>query len=1044
MLPKDSRDNSSTQSSYASRAPKGSNAAPTISEPKSNEEDGFGQIILLMIRLGFLELKVTRNRSLRLVPILVVPWVLKELRSPNSTPMEPYKLFESTMEDPNGNNNSSSIFGDKIIPTDWNSFKQKDLMDGINSDTPIVHSVDINAKSMSYASAVGVCSSDQRKSQLNFCTLVVDKVFDGVNISIPRKVVEKKWSMNTSLQKEELTRIPIWVKLHDVPIQVFEEDGISLIDMYLGKPIMLDSYTSSMCILDLDGPKSVITKKMAPSDGSNGGGNRSEASSKVGSSKDANMSNITTPNPFAALGGDKEEVENDWDESVNLNILNTEASTPAYKKWISNGSICSKGSRIILGWNDDIVDVMIMAQTNQVMHVQINIRADNKALFYSFIYADNYYVDRRALWNILTAHSLYDADKPWALRECVQKMEVVDVNAIGLYFTWNQKMKGAMVLIKKPLNASSDFNAAFNLEDHSCAGYKPNIVMREFKECVQKMEVMDVNATSLHFTWNQKPKGSNGILKKIDRIMCNLPFNNDFLGSFVSFQPYRISDHSPCMLRIPKVSKPKHKQFKISNFLVYKEGFRDVVDTGNLHDRVNRLRVELDEAQKAINRNPSCLLLRDEHAYYLMAFKEASLDEERFLRQKSKIEWLNAGDSNTTYFYKIVKSNFLGLRVLPPLLMIISRVLADHKADFMVREVSDSEIKGALFSTGDDKAPGPDGFTATFFKKAWDIVSGKVTTAIRDLFSNDKLLKELNHTIISLIPKVSTPARINDYRPISCCNVLFKCISKIISNRIKGYLRDLVSINQSAFVPGHRISNNILLTQELMRNYHRKRGPLRCAFKVDIQKAYDTVDWGFLRSILVGFGFHPTMVDWIMVRVTTTSYFVCINENIHGWFNGTRGLRQGDPFSPYLFTLVMEVLTLMLQRRVQNAKDFQYHHLCEQQRIDNLCFVDDFFLFAKGHTNSIRVIMDALEEFKNASGLVLSIPKSTAFFCNVPNALKDIILSSMTFPEGTLPVRYLGVPFISSRLLYRDCKVLVKKLESRVNDWRNKFLSLAG
>ncbi|GKC10332.1 hypothetical protein Tco_1007114, partial [Tanacetum coccineum] len=175
----------------------------------------------------------------------------------------------------------------------------------------------------------------------------------------------------------------------------------------------------------------------APSDGSNGGGNRGKASSKVGSSKDANvgasvttkgnssdrqqdkdvvdtgmmkMSNITMPNPFAALGGDEEEeeeeeVENVWDESVNLNIPNTGASTPAYKKWISNGSICSKGSRIILGWNDDIVDVMIMAQTNQVMHVQINIRADNKALFCSFIYSDNYYVDRRALWNNLTAYA---------------------------------------------------------------------------------------------------------------------------------------------------------------------------------------------------------------------------------------------------------------------------------------------------------------------------------------------------------------------------------------------------------------------------------------------------------------------------------------------------------------------------------------------------------------------------------------------------------------------------------------------------------------
>ncbi|GJR25720.1 zinc knuckle CX2CX4HX4C containing protein [Tanacetum coccineum] len=299
----------------------------------------------------------------------------------------------------------------------------------------------------------------------------------------------------------------------------------------------------------------------------------------------------------------------------------------------------------------------------------------------------------------------------------------------------------------------------------------------------------------------------------------------------------------------------------------------------------------------------------------------------------------------------------------------------------MVRVVSDNEIKDALFFMGDDKAPRPDGFTAAFFKKSWDIVGGEITNAVRDFFSNDKLLKELNHTIISLILRVSIHAKITDYRPISCCNVLFKCISKIIVNRIKGDLGDLVSINHSAFVPGHQISDNILLMQELMRNYHRKRGPPRCAFKVDIHKAYDMVDWGFLRSILVGFGFHPTMVEWI-------------------------------------------------KRRVQIAEDFQYHHLCEQQRIVNLYFPDDLFLFARGHPNFIRVIIDALEEFKNVSGLVPSIPKSTAFFCNVLNALKASILSSMSFSKGTLLVKYLGVPLISSRLLYRDCKVLVEKLES--------------
>ncbi|GKB78613.1 hypothetical protein Tco_0945508 [Tanacetum coccineum] len=528
------------------------------------------------------------------------------------------------------------------------------------------------------------------------------------------------------------------------------------------------------------------------------------------------------------------------------------------------------------------------------------------------------------------------------------------------------------------------------------------------------MEVMDVNAIGLHFTWNQKPKGSNGVLKKIDWIMCNIPFNDSFPGSFAIFQPYCISDHSPCVLRIPKVCKPKSKPFKFYNFLVYKEGFHSVVDIGwkmnvnryamyrvfkrlkglksplrkllndqgNLHDRVNRLRVELDKAKKAIDRNPSSSNLREEHAHYLSAFKEASLDEERFLRQKAKVERLNAGDSNTAYFHYMVKSKcmrnriemvrdsdnnlyegndvavafvshyeqFLSIEGNTVLLAnqdLFHQVLDYRKVEFMVREVLDMEIKSALFSIWDDKAPGPNGFTTSFFKKAWDTVGRKVTCVIKEFFANCKILKELNHTIVSLTPKVSTPAKINDYYLISCCNVLYKCISKIIANHIKVNLGDLVSINQSAFVLGRRIFDNILLTQELMRTYHRRRGPPRCAFKVDIQKAYDTVDWGFLKSILIGFGFH----------------------------------------------LIME------------AEDFQFHHHCEKQRIINLCFVDDLFLFSRGHPNSVQVIMSALEEFKNVSGLVPS----------------------------TLPVRYLGVPLISSMLLYRDCKILVEKLESHAS-----------
>ncbi|GJS12846.1 putative reverse transcriptase domain, reverse transcriptase zinc-binding domain protein [Tanacetum coccineum] len=251
-----------------------------------------------------------------------------------------------------------------------------------------------------------------------------------------------------------------------------------------------------------------------------------------------------------------------------------------------------------------------------------------------------------------------------------------------------------------------------------------------------------------------------------------------------------------------------------------------------------------------------------------------------------------------------------------------------------------------------------------FTTQACRIVGDDVIKAIHEFFTNGKLLKELNHTIIALILKVQAPSRINDYRPISCF----------------GY-----------------------------------------------PKAYDTVDWNFLRTILVGFGFHNRMISWIMECVTTTSYSICINGTLHGYFQGKRGLRQGDPLSPYLFTLVMEVLTLMIQRRVLETNQFTFHRYCAKLNLINLCFADDLFLFAHGDVQSATIIKNGLDEFKHASGLIPSLPKSTAYFCNVLNHIKISILNVLPFEEGRLPVKYLGVPLISSRLMVRDCKELVEK-----------------
>ncbi|GKA17514.1 putative reverse transcriptase domain-containing protein [Tanacetum coccineum] len=444
-------------------------------------------------------------------------------------------------------------------------------------------------------------------------------------------------------------------------------------------------------------------------------------------------------------------------------------------KWTSNGNLCPKGTRIILGWNDDLVDVMIMAQTDQVMHLQVNIRADNKAFFCSIIYVDNYYVSRRALWHNLVGHASLMCD-PWVL--------------LG------------------------DFNATRNLEDHSCG---------EFKECVQRMQVMDVNATGRHFTWNQKPKGSNGILKKIDRIMCNYHFLVDFPGSFAIFQPYRISDHSPCVIRIPKGLKTPLRKL--------------LHDQENLHDRVNRLCVELDEAQKAIDRNPS------------------------------------SKDANTAYFHRIVKSK-----------------CARNRID-MVRDSSNVLHEG-------NAVPG------AFFSHYEQFLG---------------------------LEGASTP--LNDQG-------LF---TRVLANHKRSFMGQMV----------------------LLRLPSKSHG---IWWVVEITNAS---------------GISSPRVDYDLCLYY--SYSVVLMETCNAGLIGKHGLRPRD----------------------------------------------DLFLFARGHPNSVRVIIDALEEFKNVLGLVPSIPKSNAFFCNVPNALKASILSSMPFAEGMLPVKYLGVPIISSRILYRDCKVLVEKLESR-------------
>ncbi|GJQ92682.1 RNA-directed DNA polymerase, eukaryota, reverse transcriptase zinc-binding domain protein [Tanacetum coccineum] len=364
------------------------------------------------------------------------------------------------------------------------------------------------------------------------------------------------------------------------------------------------------------------------------------------------------------------------------------ASTPSlddFSDWTSNARLCLSGCRIIIGWNVDVVDMMVV----------------------------------RGL--------------PWILM--------------------------------------GDFNMALNFEDSHSGSSKFNSAMFEFKDYVS-----NINSLGLHFTWNQKPKGGGGLLKKLDRIVGNINFVDAFLGAYALFQPYQILDHSPSVLKIPTLTSKKPKPFKFFNFSLLKvvskmkslkKPLRKLMhDHGNLHDLVTKLRHELDEVQKALDLDPNDQILREEEAVYVQVFNEAKLDEERFLKQKAKIEWLEVGDSNSVYFHKAVKSKnqrgridiILNSDIVKVLCLSVSNAFDMSYSD-MVHLVLDNEIKAAMFDIGDDRAPSPDGFTYVFFKKGWDIVGKDVCNAIQDVFSNRRLLKEIKDTFIALIPKVSTPLK---------------------------------------------------------------------------------------------------------------------------------------------------------------------------------------------------------------------------------------------------------------------------------------------
>ena len=310
------------------------------------------------------------------------------------------------------------------------------------------------------------------------------------------------------------------------------------------------------------------------------------------------------------------------------------------------------------------------------------------------------------------------------------------------------------------------------------------------------------------------------------------------------------------------------------------------------------------------------------------------------MKQKSRELWLKEGDRNSKFFHASTlirrrRNNILEIKLengeriygredigkyfeehfnelystsnpsFPvDLENLIELSISAAKNTKLLKIPSEEEIQRTIFKMNPLKALGPDDMPGLFFKKFWHIVRIQLIQTVQNFFRDGWLLKDMNKTFITLIPKVQGAYNFGHFRPISLCNFCYKVISRILVARLRPLLDKLIDLAQVAFVPNRNIAKNVLLAQEVVHSFSttkKKKGFV--GLKLDFQKAYDRLEWPFLIQILKNFGFHQKFINLIYQCIFTVSFILLLNGGKDLSIIPSRGLRQGVLY-PLIFSLL--------------------------------------------------------------------------------------------------------------------------------------------
>ncbi|XP_030479434.1 uncharacterized protein LOC115696684 [Cannabis sativa] len=602
-----------------------------------------------------------------------------------------------------------------------------------------------------------------------------------------------------------------------------------------------------------------------------------------------------------------------------------------------------------------------------------------------------------------------------------------------------------------------DFNNILSNEDKKGGRPYPSSLLTGFQDTVNDCNLIDLELKGYPYTWERSIGAANAVEIRLDRAMVTQCWLDVFKEVSLTNLGFSSSDHSPLFL-LPEFTAATifsspfryenawHREplcHQIVSNVWYSNPTVDIMGkiaicgkqladwgrnlTGNFKSRLKKSKKRIAQYKHSATDFDAENFMVEKNNYF-----EILAQQELYWKQRSKQFWLHSGDKNNQYFHATASARKRSNHI---------QQLQDANA--LLQSILDEEVKVAVFSMHPDKAPGPDGMGPGFFQHHWDIVGSDVTNLVKEFFATEVLPEGLNDTNLVLISKKKNFVTMSDLRPISLCNVLYKIISKVLANRMRDLIDCIISETQSAFIPGRLISDNVMVAFEVMHYLKRKRSGKKGFMAMS--KAYDRVEWSFLRAMMARMGFASKWIELIMACVSTVRYRVVHNGHVLDPISPSRGIRQGDPLSTYLFIICVEGLSALIQkfeanRLMQGCKVAQ-----RAPPITHMFFADDSYLFSQATQGAAGSITNMLQLFKNASGQKVNYSKSSIFFSpNTDIATRASICSTLHMSEALEGSFYLGLPNIIGRNKNAVLGFIKNKVISRINSWDGKFLSYAG